>query len=339
MSASTALTSARVAFDDEDYDESLQICDDALGTGDEDEKVALLCHRSKTFLAVGLAQEAFADAVDAVALDGGDTEALLRLGIAAHEIGAYGKAREALERGVGAEPRGTSRRATMMKWLEKAKTAEIRARDGCEDASSHAKDERFKRAWYQSQTHATVEVFARGVTADALTLDFNDTCDVLRVTIDALSGGDAHAKTYDPYVLELKLFGAVDRESGVVNVSPAKVEIRMKKKTPGHWNDLERRAEGGLKTSSINMYGEVRPQVDKRTAKDWDALEAELDAELSDEKPEGEAALNELFQKIYMNADDDTRRAMNKSFQESAGTVLSTDWKDVGSKTVAPEAP
>jgi suppressor of G2 allele of SKP1 len=89
----------------------------------------------------------------------------------------------------------------------------------------------------------------------------------------------------------------------------------------------------------VNAYSEVKPQADKRTAKDWDALEAELDAELSEEKPEGEAALNELFQKIYMNADDDTRRAMNKSFQESAGTVLSTDWKDVGSKTVTPEAP
>ena len=70
MSAASALASARDAFDDEDYDESLQICDDALGTGDEGEKVALLCHRSKTFLAVGLAQEAFADAVDAVALEG-----------------------------------------------------------------------------------------------------------------------------------------------------------------------------------------------------------------------------------------------------------------------------
>ena len=30
---------------------------------------------------------------------------------------------------------------------------------------------------------------------------------------------------------------------------------------------------------------------------------------------------------------------MNKSFQESGGTVLSTNWKDVGSKKVEGEAP
>ena len=40
--------------------------------------------------------------------------------------------------------------------------------------------------------------------------------------------------------------------------------------------------------------------------------------------------MNRMFKGIYENADEDTRRAMNKSFQESNGTVLSTSWKDIG---------
>ena len=41
-----------------------------------------------------------------------------------------------------------------------------------------------------------------------------------------------------------------------------------------------------------------------------------------------------FFKKLYAGADDDTKRAMMKSFQESGGTALSTNWEEVGKKKV-----
>jgi len=48
----------------------------------------------------------------------------------------------------------------------------------------------------------------------------------------------------------------------------------------------------------------------------------------------GDSTINSFFQKIYADADEDTRRAMVKSFSESGGTTLSTDWSNVGKKRV-----
>ena len=67
---------------------------------------------------------------------------------------------------------------------------------------------------------------------------------------------------------------------------------------------------------------------------EWDALDVD------DEIPAGaDAELDTFFKKLYSDADDDTRRAMQKSFQESNGTALSTNWAEVGKSKTQTRAP
>ena len=66
--------------------------------------------------------------------------------------------------------------------------------------------------------------------------------------------------------------------------------------------------------------------------KNWDAIERDVIEDEKNEKPEGDEAMNKLFQQIYADASEDTRRAMIKSYQTSGGTVLSTNWDEVSKK-------
>ncbi|EUT86138.1 hypothetical protein PFAG_02597 [Plasmodium falciparum Santa Lucia] len=49
-------------------------------------------------------------------------------------------------------------------------------------------------------------------------------------------------------------------------------------------------------------------------------------------KEDKDESVDYFFKKIYNEGDDDTKRAMIKSFQTSGGKVLSTNWKDVKNK-------
>ncbi len=72
---------------------------------------------------------------------------------------------------------------------------------------------------------------------------------------------------------------------------------------------------------------------------DADKVAREFEKEESESTLDGEQGLQRTFQQIFANADEDQRRAMQKSFSESGGTVLSTNWSDVGKGTVRVEPP
>lgn len=48
--------------------------------------------------------------------------------------------------------------------------------------------------------------------------------------------------------------------------------------------------------------------------KDWSKIDHDIAKEMAKEKPEGEAGLNELFKQIYERSDENTRKAMIKSY-------------------------
>lgn len=58
----------------------------------------------------------------------------------------------------------------------------------------------------------------------------------------------------------------------------------------------------------------IRYPTSSLHAKDWDKLEQEVKEEEKNEKLEGDAALNKLFQQIYSDGSDEVKKAMMKSF-------------------------
>jgi len=171
-----------------------------------------------------------------------------------------------------------------------------------------------RHEYYQNQDYVCVTIFIKNVQRENCNIQINPR--ELDVTILLEPGNEYH--------LNLSLFDEVDPQLSRYEILRTKVEINLKKKRSSHWLSLERK-EDLIQAKTWNSNNPIVIDDNKPKArKNWDKVVKEIDVD----KEEG--GIQQTFQDIFKNADEDQRRAMEKSFYESGGTVLSTNWSEVG---------
>jgi suppressor of G2 allele of SKP1 len=201
---------------------------------------------------------------------------------------------------------------------------------------------KIKHDWYQSNDSVTVNILAKGAPKDA-TVEFDK--DTLTVSFPITDSSSEYNFSADP------LYAAIDPAQSKYRVTPNKIEVTLKKAAPGvKWHNLEgdRKIESPADENKTAIPSHVLiskpaqesapayPTSSKSGAKNWDKLAKE---DLDDKDDVEGDETSHFFKTLYKGATPEQQRAMMKSYQESGGTVLSTDWSNVGSKTVVPEPP
>lgn len=307
------------AFVAENYTNAIEFYTKALD--DDSENANVYVNRSHAFLKLERYEQAVQDADKAIALGCKDAKVYLRKGIALFRMEKFIEAKETLLQVKDFEGNAAEL------WISK-----------CDEklSPSAATTAVPRHDWYQTESHVVVTVLFK----DKNITDFNADIGERKLTVVA------QVTPGKEFKLDLSLAHNIVPEESTKKIFPTKIEIKLKKRDGIRWNRLE----GDSKLDVVKQFTPVSGSLDASTTvhkyptssvyrKDWDKIAVDLKKEEEQENVEGEAAMNQLFEKIYADGSDEVKRAMNKSFSESGGTVLSTNWNDVGAKKMDVKPP
>ncbi|XP_070701037.1 protein SGT1 homolog [Pempheris klunzingeri] len=306
------------SFIDEDPQKALQALNEAL-QGDCD-NAEWFCQRAYAHILLKNYSYAVDDAKKAQQLQPGLPLAFLRTGIAEYHLSRYESAHAAFTQGHQLDESDKSFDIWIQRCQEMMGEQEEIGSDNRTPAVPPVKHD-----WYQTESQVIVTVMAKNVPKDGVCVNFMEK--ELSAMIQLASG--------ENYNLSLHLLHPIVPQQSTFKILTTKVEFKMKKTDAIRWEKLEGEGqESNIKHFNPNQY----PSSSHHALK-WDKIVVDISEEEKNEKLEGDAALNKLFQQIYCDGSDEVKRAMNKSFMESSGTVLSTNWKDVGKRKVEMNPP
>nr|XP_028594278.1 protein SGT1 homolog isoform X2 [Podarcis muralis] len=270
------------------------------------------CQRAFAHILLQNYHDAIADAKKSLSLDASNAVAFLRQGVGEYHMKDYDSALKSFREG---------------QQLDTGLQNEV---DDNQIMQHQSKPPKIKHDWYQTESHVIVTIMIKNAKKDDVNIQFSEK--ELDVFVRLSSEED--------YNLKLHFLHSIVPEQSTFKVLSTKIEIKMKKPEAVRWEKLE--GHGG--SPKLKQFAPVSDAThlypsSSHYTRNWDKLVVEIKEEEKNEKLEGDAALNKLFQQIYSDGTDEVKRAMNKSFMESGGTVLSTNWSDVGKRKVEVNPP
>ncbi|BCS27536.1 co-chaperone SGT1 [Aspergillus puulaauensis] len=228
--------------------------------------------------------------------------------------------------------------------------------------------ESIRHEWYQSNDSVVVTLYAKGVAKEGVNAELKS--DLASVQFP-LPSGSLYTFSLDPLFASID-----ESTSKINTFGTKIELILRKKAPGQKWSSLESSsstikpsAVTPTVTAPTPASGPSYPTSSRHGAKDWDKVASTLtfknpkksnshekgkgkttekangEADESADESDNEGSVDSdyggdpvdgFFKKLYADADDDTRRAMMKSFVESNGTSLSTNWSEVGKGKVKP---